>query len=299
MDNRNFPKAIQKAIGTGVPCARPFPGGSIKLLQRIDHAHVKRVGLFRHNHVLINPGNSADTLITCVDDNYQKVELETLVATADVNGLKPVNVKDLTSLKAGFDASIPLDDLAKVGLKATTDANWSLSLGNGRITKKSVNAPRLRKFLKSNHVPWGCDFKNKKAVVTAIYFVTGGLKFSGDSKLVTTGGLLLDAMPNVPVNCTVGWQFKVNNAGQVILSEINPLDWIIAIECNKVEPDDEEEVKLKGPPVRVWMADEEETVSLKGQGVEEENVSLKGQIVHLGPDEEEKVSRRSVMAYRK
>lgn len=299
MDNRSFRKAVQKAIDTGVPCARPYPDGSIRLLQRVDHAHLKRVGFFSHKHVLINPGNSARTLITCVDDNDQKEELETLVATADVNGLKPVNVKDLTSLKAGFDASIPLDDLANVGLKATSDANWSLSLGNGRITKKSVNARRLSKFLKSNHVPRDNDFKNKDAVVTAIYFVSGGLKFTGDSTLVTTGGLLLDAMPNVPLNSTAGWQFKVNNAGQVIVSEINPVDWIIAIDYYNVEPDDEDDVKLKVPPVRARMADEEETVSLKGQGVEEEDTSPKGQTVQLGPDKEGKVSRRSVMAYRK
>ena len=294
MDNRNFPKAVQKAIGAGVPCARPYPGGSIELLQRIDHAHVKRVGFFSHTHVLINPGNSAETLITCVDDKDQKVELETLVANADVNGLKPVNVKDLTSLKAGFDASIPLDDLAKVGLKATTDANWSLSLGNGRITKKSVSAPRLRKFLKSNHVLRDDNFKNKQAVVTAIYFVTGGLKFTGDSKLVTTGGLHLDVMPNVPVNSTAGWQFKVDTAGQVILSEINPVDWIIAIEYNTVDPDKGDELQSKGLLLRVRMANEEETVSLKELAVEEENECLKGQT-----DEEEKVSRRSVMACRK
>lgn len=253
----DFPKAVQKAIGTGVPCARPYTG--IELLKLINDDHVKNK-VFK-KHVLRNPGNSAETLIAYVDDDGQKQALTNLVATAGVNHVQPLDVKHWTSLMAGVQASISLEaqDLANVGLKATSDAGWSLSFRNGRITKKSVNMIHLRRFLKANRVSWGDELKYTKAVVTAVYAVTGGLIFTGRTELVTTGGVRVPPPPNVPITITAGWQYTVINTGTIVLSEINPEEWIIAIEYTKVGPDKDGKVTLKGQTVTARIADDEAT----------------------------------------
>lgn len=73
-------------------------------------------------------------------------------------------------------------------------------------------------------------------VVTDIYYVTGGLKYTGDSESVTINAEKLDpTMTPVNIEDCAGWEYMVNDVGQVILSEINPRDWIIAIEYQELE----------------------------------------------------------------
>ena len=247
----DFSKAVRAAIGTGVPCARPFTG--IELLQLINHRDVEGTGVFSRKHVLTSPGNNAETLITYVDDEDEKKKLTSLVATAGVHKILALDVKYLASLEAGVHASIPLEDLATVGLKATSDTSWSLSFANGQIQKKSVDTRGLRNFLKVNQVHWDDDFKNKKAIVTGIYYVSGGFKFTGDAKFVTTGGVLANLPPSVPVDLTAGWKYTVINGGTIVMSEIDPDEWIIAIEYHNVGPGKDEEVTLKKQLVTASM----------------------------------------------
>jgi hypothetical protein len=243
-----FPEAVRKAVGEGAPCGRPFT--SISLLQLIHSGNIERYGLCRRKDVLINIGDPEDTLV-----NYIKIlgrhdalinfvgdehDLEALVAKPDYEefNVNPLNVKQCDAVKAAFCASIFLKDgdLAKVGFKATSDRNWTLAFGNGRITKKSVSEAKLEDFLKKNSIPWNSLMNEFKAVVTAIYYVTGGLKYTGDSESVTTDGMTLDPiMKPVKIMDEEGWEYTVNDFGQVTLSEVNPQDWIIAIEYRELK----------------------------------------------------------------
>lgn len=245
----DFPNAVRKSLRTGgaVPCNLPYTG--IQLLQLIQHHHIDAYGLFRQMHLLTNPGGT-DTLITYVRGNFNasffswsvtpQRYLERLVAHANRNvkfKLRAMNVKQSTAMKAGFNASISLDgDLAKAGFKATSDNNWSLSFGNGRITKKSVGLLDLHKFLEEYSIPWCDGMDYFKGVVTAIYSVTGGLTYTGDFESVTTGAANLRPT-NVPARINAGWRCRVTETRQVQLSEIDPHDWIIAIEFIKLESD--------------------------------------------------------------
>jgi hypothetical protein len=249
----NFPEAVRKAVGAGVPCGRPFT--DIELLQLIDHGNIERFGLFRRKHVLVNIGDRVDslvnyvkllgpkgTLIDNVDDEHHREDryLEELVAKpeyAEFN-VNPLNVKQCAALKTAFNASISLKngDLAKVGFKATSDRNWTLSLVNGRITKKFVSVTKLEDFLVKNSIPWWSVMSEFKSVVTAIYYVTGGLKYIGDSESVTTAAMKLDPTKQpVKIMDADGWEYTVNDVGLVALSEINPREWIIAIEYEDLE----------------------------------------------------------------
>ena len=128
--------------------------------------------------------------------------------------------------------ALPLQeaDLARVGLKATSDKSWSLYFNDGRITKKSVSEVELRTFLDRNDIQKLRFMNSKTGVVIVMYSVTGGLTYVGDSRLVTTGGKALDPTPTGPVEIMAGWQYTVTNSGQVVLSETNPVEWMIGIE---------------------------------------------------------------------
>ncbi|KAI2499576.1 hypothetical protein MHU86_14937 [Fragilaria crotonensis] len=231
----SFPNAVRGATQAGVPCVRPFT--DIQLLQFIEHGHVDWYGFYHQTHVLNNPGNRNDTLITYVDGDDQKEELQELVSDAGVHILQALNVTQAAASKAGLYASSPLEatTLSSIGLKVTSDVSWSLTFGNGRIQKKSVSIMGLSKFLNKYGITWCPDTINFKAMVTAIYSVTGGLTYTGDAKLVTSGGGQLRPTPTGPVNVNAGWEYTLTNSGKVVLSEINPHEWIIAIEYRKLE----------------------------------------------------------------
>jgi hypothetical protein len=244
----NFPEAVRKAVGVRVqlPCARPFT--SVQLLQLIEHDHIERYGLFRRKHVLTNIGNNRDNLVNYVEkfgsdsrdelDVGLREELKELVANPECKrfNVNPMNVKQWAAVKAGFNAPIALPDrdLANVGFKAISDQDWSLSFGNVLIEKRSVPVSELERFLAKNNIEWNNVMTYFKGVVTAIYYVTGGLKYTGDSRRVLTSGALLEPT-QAPVNINTGWQYDVVTTGQVILSEINPRDYIIAIEYRELK----------------------------------------------------------------
>lgn len=251
----DFPEAVRKAVGVHVqaPCSRPFTG--IPLLQLVKHGNIEGYGLCRRRHVLTNIGHRRDTLVNYVtlqgqqgtlinfvgnESHREEHDLEAYVAQPDYEefNLNPLNAKQCDALKTGFNALISLGDdhLAKVGFKAISDRNWTLSFGNGRITKKSVSLTKLEDFLENNSVPWKSVMSEFKSVVTAIYYITGGLRYTGDSESVTTKAEKLDPTMNpVKIMDAEGWEYIVNDFGQVTLSETNPHDWIIAIDYQELE----------------------------------------------------------------
>ena len=83
----------------------------------------------------------------------------------------------------------------------------------------------LTRILEKADIMLGDHFTNIKGVVTAIYSVTGALIFSGDVEHVTTG-----EAPNVSDDVLTGWNYTATDDGNVNLSEIDPKEWIIAIE---------------------------------------------------------------------
>lgn len=126
-------------------------------------------------------------------------------------------------------------DLASVGLKATSDTSCILSFNDGRITRKSVSEMELIDFLEEHKVQRLRTVNITTGVVTAIYSVTGGLTYKGDSRLVTTGGVQLDPTPTGPVMIMAGCEYSVTNSGQVVLSETCPVERMIAIEFLEYE----------------------------------------------------------------
>ena len=223
-----FPNAVRRLVKSCVPCLRPCTG--IKLLELIDHRRVGRYGPLRKRVLDTVQGND-ETLITYVDDNHRE-PLENLVKTPSEQYILASDVTQSVGFTSAFHAEFPLQeaDLARVGLKATSDKSWSLYFNDGRITKKSVSEVELRTFLDRNDIQKLRFMNSKTGVVIVMYSVTGGLTYVGDSRLVTTGGKALDPTPTGPVEIMAGWQYTVTNSGQVVLSETNPVEWMIGIE---------------------------------------------------------------------
>ena len=65
--------------------------------------------------------------------------------------------------------------------------------------------------------------------------------------------------PNVPVTITTVWQYTVMYNGTIVVSEVDPDEWIIAAEYTKVGPGEEYVVTLVGPPVTSKKADDQPT----------------------------------------
>jgi hypothetical protein len=246
----DFPNAVRKSLGLGfaVPCSAPFTG--VQLLQLIEHGNVDGYGLLRRKHVFTNPGDDLATFIdyvlTCDLADGDKtdfglgVELEKLVSHANACATRksmPMNVSQWAVLKTGFHASISLEDevLADIGFKAKSDLNWTLSFGEDNITRKSISRYHFIQLVLKNRIPWSNVMNHYKGVVTAIFCVTGGLRYTGRAKRVLMSGVHKDPT-QAPIRITAGWQYVVTNTQEVVLSEINPDDWIIAIEYKKLVP---------------------------------------------------------------
>ncbi len=71
------------------------------------------------------------------------------------------------------------------------------------------------------------DLERHLGVVTAIYYISGGLTFSnaGVDLQVTNDDL------------AEGWHYTVTDTGTVIVKENNPAEWIVAIEYRDVATD--------------------------------------------------------------
>jgi hypothetical protein len=223
-----FPDTVRQAVGANVPvpCAQPFTG--MKLLQPIRHDQVARQGLFRRKPVLTDPGNNAKTLMDFVVDQGSKEKLESLVANSGVQYVRALEVTQSASfLNARQHVCNPPqpNELARIGLKAASDDNWSLYLYSGIIKKKSLPMLILTRILENADIMLGDHLTNMKGVVTAIYSVTGALTYIGDAEHVTNG-----ESPFVSADILAGWHCTATDDGNVILSEIDPKEWIIAIE---------------------------------------------------------------------
>ena len=90
-------------------------------------------------------------------------------------------------------------------------------------------------LLEENNVQRLRSMNRKMGVVIAIYSVTGGLTYIGDSSLITTGGVQLDPTPTGPVKIMTGCVYTVTGSGLVVLSENNPVERMISIEFLEYE----------------------------------------------------------------
>lgn len=249
-DNAEFPNAVRKSLNTlgVVPCAIPYTG--IELLQLIRHSHIAWHGFWRRNCVLANLGDSY-TLINYVGDKVLKQELGEYVTAAEAlhrYQLSPMNVERSVTIQAELQAFRPLPDadLSRVNLKLASDNNWKLNYNTGPIQKKFVPLFTLVDFLEDNTIAWRDGLRQYAGVVTAIYSVTRGISYTGETNLVTTGGMHLDPMPAFqPLNSS--WEYKVTEARTVVVSEIDPLEWIIAIEYSKLERGTDNRIRLIAP----------------------------------------------------
>lgn len=228
-----FQDAIRKAIGSGVPCYTPCSG--IELLQLINHNDVVKKNFFSREHVIRNFGNNAETLITNVNKEGQE-KLEKLVREAGVIKIKPRDVEWLASWTVDGELSIPLDDLAKIGLKAKKESKWKLSFKDSEVKKKSVNVGSLNDFLVNHVVDWDAKFKGKVATITSLYVVTGALKFTSEGEFETNDRVHVSTPANVLVELKAGWKYTVTESGTVELSKSSPDEWIIAIEYIEISP---------------------------------------------------------------
>ena len=229
-NSNSFSNAVLRLGMSGViPCRRPCTG--IKLLEIIDRRRVGCNGLFRRKHVLNNVQANAETLITYVED-HQREQLESLVKTPIEKYLLTQKIMKSTGFTSAFHLVFLLQDvdLASVGLKATSDKSWSLSFNHGQISKKSVAHMALIDILDQHDTQRLRSVKRNTRLVSAIYSVLGGLTYTGDFRLVTTGGMQLGPTQTGPVMIMAGCQYKVTNSGQVVLCETDPVEWIIAIE---------------------------------------------------------------------
>lgn len=284
MNYYSYAEAVRDALGvtdsegTFVPCLRPFTG--IELLQLIKKGQVKRYGFFRVNQVLRSPGDDADTLITrtLLRDANLNGELSTIVdSTSDglsklvdrafAHPIAWLEKEQMASLKAAlaFDTGSGTSDstllpnnvspkktwkvqrypsdvsLARVGLKEISDESWILS--SSRIVRKTVECYELRAILSDSNPNWGLS--PNEGVVSAIYAISGGLIFTGHAEAVTKAGRTLEATPDVSVEITTGWHYTKTKTGEVVLTEVDPVDWIIAIEYVKLE----EVMRHERPPI--------------------------------------------------
>jgi hypothetical protein len=250
--NHSFPDAVHLAIGSGVPCLRPFVG--IALLQVIDEEeHIVPRGscgrrcmrqfLFCYlwapkSLVLVNLGSPGDTLIALmrIDDSTITTKLQKFVDDASAPLARPLYVKPLnaelfSSLKKDLQSSIKLseNDLFKAHLKQISNESWKVSFGEGLITKKTVPSIQLKNLLKRSKPNW--DLKRNSRVVTAIYVISGGLQFKAHTDDVKLPSFELPPTEGVPVSLSVEWEYTVGTDQEIIVAEVNKSEWIVAIEC--------------------------------------------------------------------
>lgn len=140
------------------------------------------------------------------------------------------------------------------GIEVDFDRSWGLSI-IGNVKKRVVAETALERIVNQAQVNWFPE--QVVGVVTAVYFITGGLSYTGKVKAITRGGAELEAQrrnanavegkaeleadpgekkadttaPAVaPVAPTPKWKVSVTGTSDVVLTEIDPIDWIVAIE---------------------------------------------------------------------
>lgn len=99
----------------------------------------------------------------------------------------------------------------------------------------------MRKFLVEDDVRWNHLATCYKAFVTAIYFVSGGLTYTGNDVSDTSGGVQLNPNAAADVPDNAGWKQKTTTTQEIIQSVADQHDWIIAIEYEKIEIERREE----------------------------------------------------------
>lgn len=241
----SFANAIQMALIPGVPCALPY--SDVNLLQIIRSGQLEKQGpIFRRRHVLVNPGNNAETLLTCFSDDFLAVggnssddcrknkeevlkDLQGVIDQGGTTKVMPMQVTWDSSKTSGIYVSHALEvALASVGYNLVHDRSWSLSI-DGKVTKKSVAVTKLENILMRSHINW---VTNIIGVVTAIYVITGDFSFT--EKVEGTSKAAVEFLPNDTNVSIAGWTGDVTGS-TIHLKKDDPVDWVVAVEYLRLD----------------------------------------------------------------
>ncbi|KAI2504457.1 hypothetical protein MHU86_9956 [Fragilaria crotonensis] len=308
----SFANAVSSVLTSGIPCALPY--ADITLLQVVKKGHVKTnyfYPIYRGtpHRVLVNPGNPADTLQAFFAKNENVLEELNNLAVGGTQ-IKPLGVKwhvkcdaTLTTDLLGPNWQAPR--LLGDGIELDFDQSWGLSI-IGNVKKRVVAETALERIVNQAQVNWFPE--QVIGVITAIYFITGGLSYTGKVKAIARGGAELEAQKrnanvvedqaeleddpdetnadttDAPVAPTRGWKVSMTGSSNVVLTEIDPVDWIVAIEYLRlVEEDgllrslgvvlrsaaatfdiktrDEDMVDSSSWSVKTWLNDDDDVIS--------------------------------------
>lgn len=260
---------MSSVLTPGIPCALPY--ADITLLQVVRKGHVQTnffYPIYRGtpHRVLVNPGNPADTLQAFFAKNENVLEELNNLAVGGTQ-IKPLGVKwhvkcdaTLTTDLLGPNWQAPR--LLGDGIELDFDQSWGLSI-IGNVKKRVVAETALERIVNQAQVNWFPE--QVVGVVTAIYFITGGLSYTGKVKAIARGGAELEtqrrnanvaedqaeleadpsekkadnaATTVAQVAPTPKWKVSVAGTSNVVLTEIDPVDWIVAIEYLRLVEED-------------------------------------------------------------
>lgn len=268
----SFRYHIFNALGAGVPCRRPFDSIKLlQLIGRHQVDQVKELAdeddiLYRlhdNGDCLIDQGNeNDDALMSFMDDSNLKKELEDVVKDADEEHVVNLSEEVKASVEAGFPNVFLKDfdvleqrtkfspasiiEMKEGGMEVTeltigdeegksdsrkkVDMSWRVTIAKGRIRMRSVSHQSLKKFLRSPDL--NLDSKRHMGLVTAIYFISGGLIFEGDANEHSNTGVDRQGtmVPFDFDDIAEGWHYSVADTGTVVVKENNPAEWIVAVE---------------------------------------------------------------------
>jgi hypothetical protein len=219
--------------------------------------------LIDNGDCLMDQGNeNDDSLISLTDDSNLKKEIEDVIKDADeehvVNltetvkacveaGIPNVFLKDFAASEKGTkcspssmietkEGSMVVTELAigdeggKSDSTKKVDMSWRATFGEGMIRMRALSHLSLGKVLRSPGL--NLDLERHMGIVTAIYFISGGLTFEGKAKAVSDDGVELQAT-TVPFDfddIAEGWHYSVTDTGTVVVKENDPAEWIVAVE---------------------------------------------------------------------
>lgn len=185
-----------------------------------------------------------------------------------------IDLKCHASLTAGLRRSNWLRaSLLNDGYEVDINQTWDLTIA-GYVRKRAAAATQLESIVHHARIGWFSG--DVIGVVTAVYVITGGLSYTGRVRVVIQGGEkmvaqarnntalesiaeletqarkknALEGMPKlkghasnkysdttkVSLAPSPGWNFTVEGNGQIVLTENDPVHWIVAIEYLNLKP---------------------------------------------------------------
>ena len=125
-------------------------------------------------------------------------------------------------------------------------SGWKVVFEKKTIRRRIVSRHDLRKFYRSPDLH--LDLERHMGVVTAIYYISGGLTFEGDANAIAKAGLD-SPTTTAPFDVDAiadGWNYSVTDTGTVVVKESNPSEWIVAVEYGDVAMDKKDAELGKG-----------------------------------------------------